>query len=125
MELMQDGGPVDFIGFPSYEEEQLSSDEKEYGNSAQTISTTIDFFDFNYSRVLSRTSITINSDTETSRKEEEYKLKERELEMLVGKKEFKSLDKETKDLLINVVGVLEFDVPIDIKKTLEYSIYDE
>jgi len=51
--------------------------------------------------------------------------KEEKLVKLIGQELFQALDQESRELLLNIVGALDFGVPIDIKKTMSYSIYDE
>jgi len=54
-----------------------------------------------------------------------YRSKEREWEDLVGEKNFKSLDIELRNFLINTAGMIDLGFPIDIKKAYKYSIFDD
>jgi hypothetical protein len=51
--------------------------------------------------------------------------KEEKLVKLIGKELFQALDQESRELLLNIVGALDFGVPIDIEETMNYSIYDD
>ena len=44
---------------------------------------------------------------------------------LVGRRKFESLDKESRDLLIDCAGCIDFGFPIDIEKTFKYDPYGD
>lgn len=54
-----------------------------------------------------------------------YSVKEKEWEDLVGKKDFQSLNKQTRDFLVNAAGMIDLGFSIDIKKAYRYSPYED
>ncbi len=54
-----------------------------------------------------------------------YESKEKEWHKLIGKERFQSLDKKSRDFLINTAGAISFGTAINIKQTYQYTSDDE
>lgn len=125
MELIPQSQQANPPGYKIKEKSDVISGEHNSGTSTYIVYSTLNLITDNVVVTYKMpTSWGHISDTESS-KNELYKIREKELENLVGKKNFQLLDKESRDFLIKVVGVIDFGVPIDIKETLQYSIYND
>jgi len=125
MDLIPQSRQANPPGYKSKEKSDVISGEHNSGTATYIVYSTSNLITNNVVATYKlSTSWGHISDTESS-KNELYEIREKELENLVGKKKFHLLDRESRMLLINIVGVIDYGISIDIEKTLKYSIYNE